>query len=81
MPDSVYFPLMQARLMLEGAVSLFENEGSDIIAKLQEDEYGKLKTALDGIGEALYFARDKVSRVLLHDLSEEVDFFQSHHSK
>lgn len=70
MPDSIYFPLMQTKLMLEGAVALFENEGSDIIAKLQKDEYGKLKVALDAIGEALYFARDKVSRTLLHDLSD-----------
>ena len=81
MPDSAYFPLMQVKLMLEGAVSLFEDEGSDIIAKLQEDEYGKQKIALDGIGEALYFARDKVSRALLHDLSDETDLPHAHRSK
>lgn len=81
MPDFVYFPLMQVKLMLEGAVSLFENEGSDIIAKLQEDENGKLKIALDGIGEALYFACDKVSRVLLHDPSDGADCPCTHRSK
>jgi len=77
MPDSIYVPLMQVKLMLEGAVTLFENEGSSIIAKLQEDEYGKLKIALDAIGEALYFTRDKVSSTLLHNLSDAAELPRS----
>jgi len=71
MKDVYYDNFVQIRLILDGAIRLFENEGSTIFAKLLKEDKDGLSTAMDSIGEALYWARTKANDALLHGLSSK----------
>jgi len=68
MKDAYYEAFVQIRLILDGAIHLFENDAAAISAILKDQEKDGLFTALDSIGEALCWARGKAHDALLHGL-------------
>lgn len=48
------------RLIVNGAVSIFEGEGLEIPAILKEKEQNKLREAYDAIGAALYWLKNEL---------------------
>ena len=69
MKDAYYNAFVQIRLVLDGAIQLFDDEGASIYAQLREQEKEGLATALDSIGEAMYWARGIAHDALLHELN------------
>jgi len=68
MKDAYSTPLVQIRLILDGAIRLFENEGQSIRAVVRDEERDGLLTALDSMGEALCWAREITHDALLHGI-------------
>ena len=69
MKDAYYNAFIQIQLVLSGAIQLFDNDGASIFTMLRDQEREGLATALDSIGEAMYWARGIAHDALLHELN------------
>jgi len=68
MKDEHENALVQIRLILDGAIRLFENEGRTILSHMQSEDLDGLATAMDSMGEALCWAREITHDALLHGI-------------
>ena len=69
MKDAYYNAFIQIWLVLAGAIQLFDNEGASIYTLLRDQEKEDLMTAMDSMGEAMYWARGIAHDALLHELN------------
>ena len=51
------------RLLVEGAITLYEDDASDIMRLLKGDDHRKVRYAVNTIGQALYHMRDRIRKL------------------
>jgi len=62
--------LIYVRLLLGGALAIFDDEGMTILQKLEDEEYGCLSCALESMAEAMTVAKEKAETALVHGLTD-----------
>lgn len=51
------------RLLVEGAITLYEDDASDIMRLLKGDDHREVRCAVNTIGQALYHMRDRIKKL------------------
>ena len=51
------------RLLVEGAIPLYEDDAGDIMRLLKGDEHREVRYAVNTIGQALYHMRDHIRKL------------------
>ena len=53
----------EMRLLVEGAVTLYEDDAGDIMRLLKGDDHREVRYAVNTIGQALYHMRDHIRKL------------------
>ena len=53
--------LVMMRLVLAGAITIWENQGSEVSAMLMRDNNRRLFDAMDAIGTAIYWVENELA--------------------
>ena len=51
------------RLLVEGAITVYEDDAGDIMRLLKGDEHREVRYAVNTIGQALYHMRDRIRKL------------------
>ena len=51
------------RLLVEGAITLYEDDASDIMQLLKGDDHREVRYAVNTIGQALYHLRERIKKL------------------
>ncbi len=51
------------RLLVEGAITLYEDDASDIMRLLKGDDHREVRYAVNSIGQALYHLRERIKKL------------------
>ena len=57
--------LVQMRLVLTGAIAIWENEGTEVSAMLMRDNNRRLFDAMDAIGTAIYWVENELAETVI----------------
>ena len=53
----------EMRLLVEGAITLYEDDAGDIMRLLKGDDHREVRYAVNTIGQALYHMRDRIRKL------------------
>ena len=59
------------RLVLAGAITIWENQGSEVSAMLMRDNNRRLFDAMDAIGTALYWVDNELADTLIPETQKK----------
>ena len=57
--------LVLMRLVLTGAIAIWENEGAEVSAMLMRDNNRRLFDAMDAIGTAIYWVENELAETVI----------------
>ena len=57
--------LVMMRLVLAGAITIWENQGSEVSAMLMRDNNRRLFDAMDAIGTAIYWVENELAETVI----------------
>ena len=57
--------LVMMRLVLAGAITIWENQGSEVTAMLMRDNNRRLFDAMDAIGTAIYWVENELAETVI----------------
>ena len=57
--------LVLMRLVLTGAIAIWENEGTEVSAMLMRDNNRRLFDAMDAIGTAIYWVENELAETVI----------------
>ena len=57
--------LVLMRLVLTGAITIWENEGTEVSAMLMRDNNRRLFDAMDAIGTAIYWVENELAETVI----------------
>ena len=63
--------LVMMRLVLAGAITIWENQGSEVSAMLMRDNNRRLFDAMDAIGTALYWVDNEWADTLIPETQKK----------
>ena len=63
--------LVMMRLVLAGAITIWENQGSEVSAMLMRDNNRRLFDAMDAIGTALYWVYNELADTLIPETQKK----------
>ena len=63
--------LVMMRLVLAGAITIWENQGSEVSAMLMRDNNRRLFDAMDAIGTVLYWVDNELADTLIPETQKK----------
>ena len=63
--------LIMMRLVLAGAITIWENQGSEVSAMLMRDNNRRLFDAMDAIGTVLYWVDNELADTLIPETQKK----------
>ena len=63
--------LVQMRLVLTGAITIWENEGTEVSAMLMRDNNRRLFDAMDAIGTAIYWVENELAETVIPEAQKK----------
>ena len=63
--------LVMMRLVLAGAITIWENQGSEVSAMLMRDNNRRLFDAMDAIGTSLYWVDNELADTLIPETQKK----------
>ena len=63
--------LVMMRLVLAGAITIWENQGSEVTAMLMRDNNRRLFDAMDAIGTVLYWVDNELADTLIPETQKK----------